>query len=67
MKAKRIKATDVKNGDTIRFRVACRWGWERGPRKVKETTDRAVAVRCAGCSRFWVRLNEITHINGVEI
>lgn len=55
----------MKKGDVIKFRVSCRWGFQRGPRKVKKVNkDGTVEIRLGGWPNFRVQPHEITHING---
>ena len=51
-------------GDKIWFRVACRWGWEHGPRIVRDVNaeHRVAFVRLVGIDGFVVRFDEITKI-----
>lgn len=60
----RIELTPENVGDKIDFRIACRWGIERGPRIVRsvDVANQRCTVRLAGCNDFGINFDEITDL-----
>lgn len=54
-----VQFSEIKKGDLIKIKVACRWGWLRGWRVVTGHIGTRVLIRANSTSEFMIRPNEI--------